>query len=206
MNMYTLTINMLYGVGERERKRERQRVTWQMRKERRLVNPEQWLVEYIHFLCTCVIVTQHKAQILCSYTSKKTWPHITIDKPWNTKCFNSMDWEWECFLWSDYHQSPESKIEVTRLKNCIYIQQFKSGKIPSLIVVGDKHLFYKTTKEDNWLVFWLQSKLKCEVHIRAFHINSYLHLVSLITQEKFWCIIPINNLYFSSFWSTVLSK
>ncbi len=50
MNMYTLTINMLYSVGEKERKREGKRVTWQMRKERRLVfNPDQWLVEYIHF-------------------------------------------------------------------------------------------------------------------------------------------------------------
>lgn len=81
MNMYTLTINMLYGVGERERKRERQRVTWQMRKERRLVfNPDQWIVEYIHFLCTCVIVTQHKAQILCLTRAK----NMTTFHHWQT--------------------------------------------------------------------------------------------------------------------------
>lgn len=69
MNMYTLTINMLYGVGERKRKTERHGKDEE--REEVSFNPDQRLVEYIHFLCTCVIVTQHKAQILCLYTSKK---------------------------------------------------------------------------------------------------------------------------------------
>lgn len=88
-----------------------------MRKERRLVfNPDQWLVEkqtFSMYMCHCR-TTQSTDTVFIH--KQKTWPHITIDKPWNTKCFDLMDWKWEYFYWSDYHQSPESKIEETRLK------------------------------------------------------------------------------------------
>lgn len=108
---------------------------------------------------------------------QKTWPHITIDKPWNTTCF---DYGLRMRMFLVVRLSSESKIEESRLKNCIYIQPFKSGK---LRLLGDEQ--YKTKQEDNWLVFgcfhiqrWNISKLQCEVHTEAFHttaISDYIH-------------------------------
>lgn len=70
-------------------------------------------------------------------TTYHHWPTVEYNMIWlwiqNENVFSGP---------TTFHQSLESKIEETRLKNCIYIQQFKPGK---LRLLGDEQ--YKTKQD-----------------------------------------------------------